>query len=123
MATIKMTPEEKRYWELSEIYLAHYQDAMEPSLKIMVAMGVIVEMESDLAEFHKKNTETVKSKIQKDRLTILRKSLDSFSLAAERNLQFRMVMKKMYDDSQSKEERIKELENEIIKLNKQMQGI
>jgi len=118
-----MTPEEKRYWELSEIYLAQYQDSIEPSLKIMVAMGVITEMESDLAEYHLKNAETEKSKHQKDRLSILRKSLDSFSLSAERNLQFRMVMSRMYRESEQKDQAITELQREIELLNKQLQGI
>lgn len=123
MAANKMTPAEKRYWELSEIYLAQYQDSIEPSLKIMLAMGVIVEMESDLAAFHGKNAETEKSKNQKDRLNILRKSLDAFSISAERNLQFRMVMNKMYNETQVKDCRIQELEQEIIKLNQQLEGI
>lgn len=118
-----MTPAEKYYADLAEVYFHQYHDAMEPHLKIIIAMGVLVEMESDLAEFHQKNAETEKSRNQKERLTILRKSLDAFSISAERNLQFRMVTKKMYDKCQEKEGRIIEMENEIVKLNKQLQGI
>ncbi|KIO75608.1 hypothetical protein TH53_19920 [Pedobacter lusitanus] len=96
---------EKYYWELSEVYLGHYYDAVEPSLKIMLAMGVIVEMESDLVKFHKEKKETPNSRRQQERLKILINTLDAFTVSAERNKQFRLVMQKMYDQQAEKDKK------------------
>ena len=119
----KMSPAEKHYWELSEVYLSAYQDNVEPNIKIMQAMGVIVEMESDLVVFEKTKGQTEKSKAQIDRLSILKSSIDAFTIVSQRNLQFNMVMTNLYRDNESKSLKIAELENEIIKLNKNLEGL
>ena len=121
MIAKKMTPAEKHYWELSEVYLAAYQDNLEPHFKIMQAMGVIVEMESDLIKFEKSKGETEKSKSQRERLSILKLAVDAFSIASERNLQFNHVMSSLYKDNQSKALKIVELEEEIFSLNKKLE--
>lgn len=123
MSIKKMSPEEKHYWELSEVYLATYQNNLESSFKIMQAMGVIVEMESDLIQFELSKGKTEKSIAQSLRLSILKNSIDAFSIVSERNLQFNHVMNRVNRDSESKSLKIADLENEIIKLNKQLEGI
>ena len=119
----KMTPNEKYYWELSEVYLSQYYDSVEPSLKIMAAMGVIVEMESDLAEYHLKNKESEKSIKQKDRLNILRSSIDALSLSGERNLQFKRVLSNLYNTNQTMKIKVEEMTREIEVLKLQLEGI
>lgn len=122
-AAKKMSPAEKHYWELSEIYLSAYQNNIEPNIKIMEAMGVIVEMESDLVVFEKTKGQTDKSKYQLERIQVIKNAIDAFSVVSGRNLQFNMVMTNLYRDNEAKSLKITELEAEIIKLNKNLEGL
>lgn len=111
-----MTPEEKHYWNLSEVYLSAYQNNIEPSFKIMQAMGVIVELESDLILFEKSKGKTEKSINQQRRIDILKKAVDAFSVVSDRNLQFNYVMGSLYENNRLQTLKIAELENELNKL-------
>lgn len=113
-----MTPEEKHYWELSEVYLQAYQDVTAPSVLSMMMQGVVVEMQSDLEEFLQKDPDNYnqnKKKVdkQQNRINILKKGIDSFSVLADRNFQFKEVMRK-YQKRQA------ELEEENAELKKQI---
>lgn len=123
MSIPKMSPVEKYYYELSEVYLSAYHDSVGHNLKVMQAMGVIVEMESDLVVFENTKGQTEKSKHQSERITVLKSALDSFTIATERNLQFNTIMSTLYKDNQSKSLKIDELEKEIVKLNKNIEGL
>lgn len=118
-----MSPIELHYLGLSEVYLANYQNLAEPNWKIMQAMGVIVEMESDLVMFEKEKGVTEKSKKQLDRIQVIKNAVDSFSIASDRTIQFKLILTKLYNEAHLKEAKIKELENEIIRLNHQIDGI
>ena len=123
MSKEKMSPIELHYMGLSEIYLAHYQNMAEPNWKIMQAMGVIVEMESDLVMFEKEKGVTDKSKKQLERIQVIKNAVDAFSIASDRCIQFNLILTKMYTKEHLKDAKIAELESEIIKLNKQLEGI
>lgn len=119
----KITPVEQYYMELSEIYMIAYQNNIEPATVIMQAMGVIVEMESDLLLFLQGKPQTEKTKRQQTRLDILKKAVNQFSIVSERNLQFRMVAGKLRNKIDEQAETINDLQAEIIKLNKQLEGM
>ncbi|TDO21924.1 hypothetical protein [Pedobacter duraquae] len=119
----KMTSEEKHYWDLSEVYLAEYEDHTDHYARVLQAMGVIVEMESDLAEFLTKGKPTEKTNRQRKRLDILCAAVNSFTVASERGLQFKKVMHKLFAREHEQLLRITELEKEVIKLQKTLQDL
>lgn len=122
-AVKKMTEAEKHYWDLSEVYIGAYQIHIEPNIKIMQAMGVVVEMESDLVVFEKTKGQTEKSKYQYERIQVIKNAIDAFYLVSGRNLQFNLVMQGLYNENQSKSLKIDELEQEIVKLRLQLEGL
>ena len=117
-----MTAKERHYWELSEIYVTAYQDNIQPVTKIMQAMGVIVEMESDLLLFLKGKQPTEKTKRQQGRLDILKDAVNQFSIVSERNLQFRMVAGKLRSKINEQAEKIKDQEREIEVLKSMLEA-
>lgn len=112
----KLSPLEEKYKELSEVYLAKYEQQIDREVKMMIAKGVIVEMESDLAFFHLKSPRTDKSQNQLDRLDILRGIVEEFSSIQSFNWQVNQVLGKFYRENQKLKQRIGELEAENERL-------
>lgn len=107
--------DERKYIELSEIYLAKYEDQEQRHLKMMMAKGILVEMESDLVFFHMKNEKTEKSEHQQNRLDLLKSAIDEFSAIHAFNFQVKMVLSKFYAENNA-------LKAENEKLKKQIES-
>lgn len=105
------------YFEsMAEVYLCELQDHLEPSKQIMRAMGVIVEMNSDLLKFLTKNPSTERSQAQSKRLEILMSVVDTFSVLSDRNYQIKTVLRSYLKIIKEKDHRIAELDQEILEL-------
>ena len=119
----QMTPEEKHYHDLAEVYLAEYEDHTGHYAAVMQVMGVIVEMESDLAEFNTKAKPTEKSIRQRKRLSVLSAAVNSIKASAENGLMFKAVMKRWFATINEQQRKIEELEKEVTKLTKTLQEL
>ncbi|QIL41001.1 hypothetical protein G7074_18045 [Pedobacter sp. HDW13] len=118
-----MTNTEKHFYELSEIYLAAYQDHTRPSILAMMMMGVVVEMRSDIALYLKKNPNSVdKVKKQQDRIKILVECLDAFTVATDRNLQITKILTGYYDREKSLREENEKLSAELAAIKKALEN-
>lgn len=106
----------QRYKNLAEVYMVEYQDYLKPSKKIMVAMGVIVEMMSDLALYHTKKPKNDKSKQQEERLQVLMTIINEFSVISDRNNQIRLIVSGYMDEIKSRDMQISKLEEELETL-------
>jgi len=127
MATIddwkedQMTPREKRFYDMSEVFLAQLQDVKEPIYKILIAKGILIEMESDLVFFLKKKPETEKSKAQQERLKILTELVDYFSGISSVNEQMKLMLRKAAVDRHKLHQENAELNLRIDILEKTLQ--
>jgi len=105
----KMTKVEQYYLALSEVYLAELDNHAESFIKIMQAKGIVLELESDLIFFLKKNKPTEKSIKQQDRIDLLKSIFDHFAKVSSSNDQYRLLLRKS-----AAKQRL--LEEEIIAL-------
>ena len=108
-----MTPEEKRYWELSEIYIAQYENHMARENKLMIAKGVTTEMFSDLIEWKSKNQTNARFEKQWSRLMLIEKALDTFGSLSSTNIQIKRILS-------AHRKKISNLERENAELKKQI---
>lgn len=83
------------YKELSEVYLTQMEDYLQPSYDIMTAMGIVVQMNSELLEYLTKHKQSEKTKVQKDRLEMLMKIMHAFSSTADRNYQLKLIVEQV----------------------------
>jgi len=114
----KLTPTEIYYLGLSEVYLAELDDHVDNWMKIMIAKGVVAEMESDLLIHLEKNPPTERSTQQHERLKVLNSSFDYFSRIASNNNQMKLLLRKSARENLVLKKEIEELKNEKILLNK-----
>jgi len=117
----KVNSEVEYYKAISEVYLLELQNHIEPSEKILIAMGVIVQMNSDLVSYLLKNKSTEKSKAQSKRLEVLMEVMNYFSVIADRNLQMKGVVKRFFAEHKKLEDVIVEKDRQIEILNKMLQ--
>lgn len=113
---MKMTPNEKYYYELSEVYIAHYERNESRLKKIMIAKGVTTEMFSDLLLFEKNSGKTEKSKKQLNRLILIEEALDVFDAVASTNVQIKHILSIKYAE-------INLLKKENEELKSKLEGI
>lgn len=92
------TEEELYYFSLSEVHLAEIQDFQEPIIKILIAKGVMTEIESDLIKFLKKSKPTDKSEAQSKRIAILNDTIDYFSNMATTSYQMKLMLRRASND-------------------------
>lgn len=92
------TEQELYYLSLSEIHLAEVQDFQEPIKKILIAKGIMVEIESDLLKFLKKSKPTDKSNTQSTRISILNDVIDYFSELSSTSYQMKLMLRKASND-------------------------
>lgn len=104
---------EEKYKKLSEVYLAKYEDQKDRHVKMMVAKGILVEMQSDLVFFHLKNAETEKSKYQQERINILMNTIDEFASIHAFNFQVNMVLGDFYRENEALKYQVQELNKHI----------
>lgn len=116
MAKQKLTPLEQKYLNLSEVYLARYEDMSHRNIQIMLAKGVIVEMESDLAFFHLDRPRTDKSDAQIHRLNILRKVVGQFADIHSFNWQINALLGNMHRENEGLKKEIEVLKESIKEL-------
>lgn len=112
-----MTPGETYYMGLAEIYLAELEDLNTPLHKIMIAKGVMIEIESDLLAFLKNNPGNAKSKRQQERIALLNDALDHFSAIGSVNHQMKLVARKNASDNLELKKQIHELTRQNKMLN------
>lgn len=105
----KLTPREERYLKISEAYIARYEDQEKRHVKMLLAKGIIVEMESDLAFFHLKNPRTDKSDNQLLRLNMLRDIVDEFSAIHSFNYQINIILGRLHNENNELRQTIKDL--------------
>ncbi len=105
----KLTPREQRYLRIAEVYLSRYEHQEQRHVKMLMAKGIIVEMESDLAFFHMKNPRTDKSENQLLRLNMLRDFVDEFSSIHSFNYQINLMLGAMHRENDELKEIIKNL--------------
>lgn len=112
----KLSPLEEKYLKLSEVYLAKYEDLAVKNIKIMLAKGVIVEMESDLAFYHLDKPRTDKSEAQLQRLNVLRSTVEEFADIHSFNYQIHQLLGRYHRENAELEKKIKTLEEGIQEL-------
>ncbi|WP_298845475.1 hypothetical protein [uncultured Clostridium sp.] len=118
----KMSPIELHYLGLSEVYLTEYEDHMLPYSKIMIAKGIITEIQSDMVFFLQKNKPSDKSNQQQERIAILSGVLNYFEKVSSHNQQMRWTIRSNNVEIMKLKEQIKFLENDnktmtdVIKL-------
>lgn len=105
----ELTPREKRYLQLSEVYLSRYEKQQDRHVKMLLAKGIIVEMESDLAFFHLKNPRTDKSDNQLLRLNMLRDFVDEFAAIHSFNYQINIMLGRLHRENEELRDTIKQL--------------
>lgn len=105
----KLTPREERYLKIAEVYFSRYEDQKSRHIKMLMAKGILVEMESDLAFFHKNNPRTDKSDNQLHRLNMLREFVDEFAAIHAFNYQINLVLGQMHRENNELRETIKSL--------------
>ena len=121
---VKLLPAlEQKYKKLSEVYLSRYEDQKDRHIKMMIAKGVLVDMESDLVFFHVKNTPTDRSILQQERLDILRNIIDEFASIHAFNFQVNMVLGDFYRENTQLKAEVAELKLEIDNHRKAMEGL
>lgn len=113
-----MTPEEKYYWELSEIYIAQYENHMDRENKLMIAKGVTTEMVSDLIEWRKKNSSNERFEKQWNRLLLIEQALDTFGSLSSTNIQIKRILSQHRQKISALEEQNAELKKQIDVLTK-----
>jgi len=106
---------------LAEIYVTQDPNSKDHVTKIMLAKGVVIEMESDLIFFEKSKGETQKSIEQKDRINILRSAISTFSDVSSNNLQIGYVLYTYQKENELQSLKIGQLEDEIKKLREQLE--
>lgn len=109
---------EKHYMNLAEVYIHYYEDHLDRELKIFLAKGVVVEMESDLAKWHDKNKPNDTSTKQLSRLDILKKAIDVMGSLSSTNIHAKLSFNKLRNEADILEAENKELKETILKLNK-----
>ena len=112
----KISPLEEKYKKLAEVYLARYEDQSVRNIQILLAKGVIVEMESDLAFYHLNTPRTEKSENQLQRLNILRGVINEFSGIHSYNWQINQLLGDMHRENQGLRNEIKELKEAITEM-------
>jgi hypothetical protein len=113
-----MTPIEKHYWDISQVYLAHYEKHMERERKIMIAKGVTAEMTSDLVEWRQKNKPNERWQKQWDRLLLLEDALDIFGSLSSTNIQIKIFLSALHKQIDGLQEENTELKKQIDVLTK-----
>lgn len=106
---------------LAEIYVTQDPNSKDHVTKMMLAKGVVIQMESDLIIFEKSKGETEKSKEQKDRIKILRAAISTFSDVSINNLQIGYILYTYQKENELQSLKIDRLENEINKLKQQLE--
>lgn len=84
-----MMKKEDYYKALAEVRLMEFENYSVYVQHLMIAKGIIVEMESDLLKFLKNNEPTPKSKEQQQRINMLGDSVEHFMKISEINMQLR----------------------------------
>jgi len=112
----KLTPLEAKYLKLAEVYLSRYEDMSYRNIQIMLAKGVIVEMESDLAFFHLDRPRTEKSDAQIHRLNILRKVVGEFADIHSFNWQINRLLGDFHRENEGLKKEIEILKASIEEL-------
>lgn len=116
-----MTESENRFTKLAEIFITQDPNSKDHVTKIMLAKGVIIQMESDLVLFEKSKGQTEKSKEQAERIRILKLAVDTFSAVSSNNLQVGYIMYQYHQKEASQALKIADLELEILLLKKQLE--
>lgn len=80
---------EDYYKALAEVRVMEFENYSVYVEHLMIAKGIIVEMESDLLKFLKNNEPTVKSKEQQERINMLGNAVEHFMKISEINMQLR----------------------------------
>jgi hypothetical protein len=109
-----MTPNEKHYWELSEVYIAHYEKHMQREDKIMIAKGATIEMFSELVEWRQKNESNERFEKLWSRLQLIQDALEVSGSLSSTNIQFRRILS-------SYKQKMSSLEAENTDLKKQVE--
>lgn len=109
-----LTKTERYYWELSEVYLAQYHNATENSTLCMMMQGVIVEMQSDVEKYLKNNPNS-KDKVstQQNRINVLNRCVDAFTITSERNYQIRYTLNRYLDNENKLKEELEDLKRQL----------
>jgi len=109
-----------RFMQLAEVYLAQDLDSKTHITKIILAKGVIIQMESDLILFEKQKGPTQKTIEQQERINILKSAINTFSDVSSNNNQIAYILHARNKESELQALKISELEKEIINLRKQL---
>lgn len=122
-----MIKDEKYYRELSEVYLFELENMRKDAIKISIAMGVIVSMESDLIIYENKmatidekgnrvRVQNERSKEQWDRLNMLRNSIEYFQTIGAKNDLLRERLKVETEAKWEAQNKLKAASDELAQL-------
>lgn len=111
-----MIKDEKYYRELSEVYLFELTTRKNDIIKVSIAMGIIVSMESDLIIFEKKKGKNEKSEEQWDRLNMLRSSIEHFQAMANKNQLLRERLSVESEARWNAEQELNQVKQELAEL-------
>jgi len=115
-----MTETAARLIKLAEVYITQDPNQKDHVTKIMLAKGIVVQMQSDLILFEKKKGKNERSYEQQHRIDLLKSAIDTFSEVSSNNLQIGHILYAYNNEIKAHRIKIAQLENEIKMLNKQI---
>lgn len=111
-----------KYQEESEAYAIHYDNELAHTRALLVMSGVLVQMESELISYERKNGKTDRGKLTLERLDLLKYVYDDLNGINDRNRRMKILMasNNARMDAMSQElEALKNKQEELINFNQE----
>jgi hypothetical protein len=115
-----MTETQKKFLQMSEIYTAQDPNSKDHVTKIMLAKGIIVQMQADLILHEKKNGHSEKTKRQQAMIDLLRIAVDTFYNVSGKHLEIGYILHQYNNVIASNELKIRQQDEIIKKLQQQL---
>lgn len=115
-----MEPNKDYFLRIAEAYITQDPDSKDHVTKIMLAKGILIDMESDIVFFENSKGETDKSISQKQRLAILKSAVNTFAEVSSNNLQIGYILYKYHSMLNKENDIIHQLESRIVDLEEQL---
>ena len=111
----------EHFKKLAEVYVTQDPNSKDHVTKIMLAKGVVIQMESDLVLFEKSKGKTEKSIEQQEKINILKNAIGTFGEVSSANLQIGYILYTYQKEVEFYMCKAKEMELEIERLKQQLE--
>lgn len=109
-----MTETQNRLMKLAEVFITQDPNQKDHVTKIMLAKGIIIQMESELIIFEKKKGKSEKSTEQLERINLLKLAVDTFSDVSSNNLQIGHILYAYNELIKSYERKLDEYDEQMV---------